>query len=383
VGRSSKDGCNIENECKISRKKQGGWTDYSNQPVKYGFYIGVLLFVPKVERTDFSIYNSQITVPVSKRIISDKIRNYASSILNCQYKEIAFQSITDGEKNKEVGLVQKYNNVYSENHMGFGEGRLLYFIDMLENKPDKSLFIIEEPEISLHEDAQYKFVKYLMDVCNRKHHQIILTTHSSIIINALPPEGRKLILRDVYQEVKVLDRVSGNRVKSILSDGNSKTLTICVEDEFASLKLKEAIRQIKPELLPLLNISFIGDKEVVANTVKLLNDKMDINAIGIRDADVGEDKMNRLFKLPGSLPPEKEVYENRMVQEGLYKEYNIHIPTILSGVGVVDHHTYGKIFSEKACCSVEAMNISAIKLYLNIQGLDGFKALINIIEHEM
>ena len=357
------------------------WSGYKRQPERHCFYVGFALYIPKVERKDVSIYNSANFTVGTKRFISNTIKAQVSSILNNHYDEVAFQSITHKNRNVELGVVSKYGYSYSENHMGFGEGRLMYMIDLFENEPDNSLFVLEEPETSLHEDAQYKFVKYLMDVCNRKKHQIILSTHSSIILDALPPEGRKFIVRN-SSGVKILDRVSASRAKSILTDGNTKALTICVEDVFAQHMLREAIRKLKPDWLPLLLIQPMGDKTAVANTVKLLR-SLGIKTIGVRDADVGEDTTKKLFSLPGSLPPEKEVYDNPQVRTALNTYYNFDIRTIFSGYSDLDHHKYGEILAEKACCSEEAMHLKAIESYFTKVGIDNFNDLITKIEAEI
>ncbi len=357
------------------------WSGYKRQPERHSFYVGFAIYIPKVERKDISIYNSGSFTVGNKRIISNDIKAQVSNILNNKYDEVAFQEITHKNRNIELGLVQKYGYSYSENNMGFGEGRLMYMIDLFENEPNNSLFVLEEPETSLHEDAQYKFVKYLMDVCSRKKHQIIISTHSSIILEALPPEGRKFIIRDT-SGVKVLDRVSANRAKSILTDGYSKALTICVEDDFALLKLREAIRRLRPGYLPNIQISIMGDFKAVANTVELLRSQ-GINAIGVRDADIGASIAKKLFKLPGTLPPEKEVYENPQVQKELNAKYSIDINTIFSGYSDIDHHKYGEIISDKAYCSQEAMNIDAINLYFEDVGIHIFHDLMELIDKEL
>jgi len=357
------------------------WSGYKRQPERHSFYVGFALYIPKVERKDLSIYKSGFFTVGTKRIISDEIKAQVSNILNNKYNEVAFQVITHRNRSIELGLVEKYGYSYSENNMGFGEGRLMYMIDRFENEPDNSLFVLEEPETSLHEDAQYKFIKYLMDVCNRKKHQIILSTHSSIILDALPPEGRKFLIRDT-SGVKVLDRVSSSRAKSILTDGNTKALTICVEDNFALLKLTEAIRKLRPGLLQSLQISPMGDTSAVANTVKLLL-SMNLKTIGIRDADIGESPSEKLFKLPGTLPPEREVYENINVQSALNLKYNIDVATIFSAQSDIDHHEYGKILSFKACCSEEAMHLEAIKAYFETFGFSIFDNLMSIIDNEV
>ncbi len=357
------------------------WSGYKRQPERHSFYVGFALYIPKVERKDLSIYKPGSFTVGSKRIISEEIKAQVSNILNNKYDEVSFQSISHKNSTIELGLVSKYGYSYSENNMGFGEGRLMYMIDLLENEPDNSLFVLEEPETSLHEDAQYKFIKYLMDVCDRKKHQIILSTHSSIILDALPPEGRKFIIRDTTG-VKILDRVSATQAKSILTDGNTKALTILVEDEFAKHKLREAIRKLKPSLLPSIEISPIGDKDVVAKTTKLLR-SMKVNAIGVRDADFGENISEKIFKLPGTLPPEREIYENHDVQTKLNNLYGFHIPTIFSASTDINHHDYGKILANKGCCSEEAMHLNAISAYFEVVGVNVFDSLVSIIEKEI
>lgn len=365
----------------ISRTSNSNWSGYARQPIKNSSYIGFALFIPKVERKDFSIYNSYGLIEGNKRIISNSIKIHVSSILNNNYTEIAFQEISDNVRKAELGIVEKYGYSYSENNMGFGEARLMYIVDILENSPDKSLFILEEPETSLHEDAQYKFVKYLMDVCERKGHQVIMSSHSSIILEALPPEGRKFLIRN-STGIKLLDRISANRAKSILADGQNKALIICVEDTFAALKLQEAIRKVKPELLSNIRISPMGDTKAVANAVDLLRSQK-VVAIGVRDADKGDDKSRKLYKLPGTLPPEKEVYENKNVQQVINTMYSIDIESIFSMEQDLDHHNYGKILSEKACCMEDVMNRDAIYAYFDTIGINIFNNLIQTIEQEM
>lgn len=357
------------------------WSGYKRQPERHSFYVGFALYIPKIERKDISIHKPTSFSVGNKRVISDAIKTHVSNILNNKYDEVAFQSITHRSKSIELGLVQKYGYSYSENNMGFGEGRLVYMIDLFENEPDNSLFILEEPETSLHEDAQYKFVKYLIDVCNRKKHQIILSTHSSIILEALPPEGRKFIIRD-SAGVKILDRVSSGRARSLLTDGNSTSLTICVEDVFAQLKLREAIRKLRPGILQSIKISPMGDTKAVANSVKLLI-SMNIKTIGVRDADVGEHRPDKLFKLPGSLPPEKEVYLNDKVQAAINAKYNIDVATIFSTHENLDHHKYGEVLASKACCSEETMHLDAINAYFEAVGINVFDDLMLVIDGEI
>lgn len=368
---------NANQELTVSRRKSE-WSGYKRQPERHCYYVGFTLYIPKVERRDLSIYSGQHITLQEKRVFSDEIKAIVCKILNSNFDEISFQKVKHLKKEGEIGMLSKFGYSYSENNMGFGEGRLLYMIDLFENAPANSLFILEEPETSLHEDAQHKFSQYLLDVCNRKHHQIILSTHSNIILEALPPESRKFLIRD-QTGVSVIDRLSSYRAKSLLSDGYQKSLTICVEDEFASLLLSEALRKFRPLILKSIKIQAVGDTKAVANAIELLK-KLKINSIGIRDADKGPNINSDLYSLPGSLPPEKEVYLDNDVQLEINSRYLIDISQILASEPELDHHKYSTFFAEKGQTNFAQIDIDAIRKYIEIKGQDFFEPLCKIID---
>lgn len=271
-------------EVTVSRASSA-WSGYKRQPERHCYYVGFTVYIPKVERRDLSVYGGATLQFTEKREIDIEVIRKMARIIGHKYDDVNFQGVSHKGKESEVGIASRLGYSYSENNMGFGEGRVLYTVDKLENSPEQSLFILEEPETSLHESAQYEFAKYLMDVCNRRHHQIILSTHSSVIINALPPEARKLILRD-QTGVEIRNKISSNQIRSILSSGHVRQLDICVEDIFAKILLTEVIRIKKNELLKAISIHDIGDKDSVREAVRVLN-KTGKKSIAVRDADVG------------------------------------------------------------------------------------------------
>ncbi|WP_442866199.1 AAA family ATPase [Aeromonas sp. QDB30] len=204
-------------EVTVSRANSA-WSGYKRQPERHCYYVGFTVYIPKVERRDASVYGGAHLKFTEKRNIDIDVINKMAKIIGHKYDNVIFQGVDHKGKQSEVGIATRLGYSYSENNMGFGEGRILYTIDQLENAPEQSLFILEEPETSLHESAQHEFAKYLLDVCNRRHHQIILSSHSSVIMNALPSESRKLITRDL-QGVDIRDRLSSGQIRSILSAG--------------------------------------------------------------------------------------------------------------------------------------------------------------------
>ncbi len=357
------------------------WSGYKRQPERHCFYVGFAAYIPKIEKRGISIYRSRALQLTDRRELSNEVKSKVSSILNTDYDDIFFQGIRADNKTNEIGILSRYGYSYSENNMGFGEGRLMFMVDLLENEPQNSLFVFEEPETSLHGDAQYKFIKYLMDVVNRKGHQIILSTHSSTILEALPPEGRKFIIRD-RTGVKILDRISAYRAKSILSNGMEKALTICVEDIFAQQLLTEILRRYKRGIIKDIQISPVGDKNAIANMLIYLGE-LGIRAIAVRDADVGENPAQKLFSFPGTLPPEKEVFLNEEVQKKLSEFHAIDVQEILNINQEIDHHDFGEVIANEACVSKEILEVDAIRFYIQEKGEAFFQELVDTIEKEI
>ena len=300
-----------------------------------------------------------------------------SRIIGHKYDDVNFQGVSHKKRESEIGIASRLGYSYSENNMGFGEGRVLYTVDQLETSPEQSLFILEEPETSLHENAQYEFAKYLIDVCYRRHHQIILSTHSSVILNALPPEARKLLIRD-KTGVELRDKVSTTHVRSILSAGHVRDLDICVEDTFAKVLLTEVIRSKKKDLLKAIAIHAIGDKNAVREATYVLK-KMGKKAIAVRDADIGQDKKNGLYSFPGKKPPETEVFSNLKVKALIDTKYSIDVDWILQREEVKDHHKIAQCIANEAECSEEVIRVLVINEY--IDDIDNeFDELIDDIE---
>ncbi len=363
-------------EVTISRVNSA-WSGYKRQPERHCYYIGFTVYIPKVERRDLSVYGGANLAFTDKRELDPEVVKKMARIIGHKYDDVVFQGISHKHQKSEIGMASRLGYSYSENNMGFGEGRILYTVDALESSPAQSLFILEEPETSLHESAQYEFTKYLLDVCDRRNHQVILSTHSSVILNALPSEARKLLLRD-SSGVDIRNGISSSQIRSVLSAGHARALDICVEDVFAKVLLSEVIREKRKDLLKTVAIHDIGCKESVKEAVRVLV-KTGKKAIGVRDADVGPNPAEGLFSFPGSRPPEIEVFQNSAVKEFMQEKYDIDIDWLIQRVEIDDHHKIVECIASEAEAEQEVVRILAIEHY--IRGIDSeFDPLILAIE---
>lgn len=356
------------------------WSGYKRQPERRCYYVGFTLYLPKVERRDLSIYRASTLTLTASRDLDPVAATWVSQILNQSYEGLKFQGVAHGTKTSELAVAERLGRKYSENHMGFGEGRVFYMVSLMENAPDRSLFVLEEPETSLHEEAQYRLASYLLEVCNRKHHQIVMSTHSSTIMSALPPQSRVYISRDT-EGVQAFPGLSATHVRSFLSGGFERSLTIAVEDAFAAKMLEQIIRDTDQALLSVVKIIELGSSDAVASGVKLLK-KAGQNVIGVRDADMPERPADSIFKLPGAKAPECDVFESPKVSQAIKKDFGLDIVEHLAANPVADHHLLPSSLAAAAKTDEANLTWCALRAYVDSLSPEVKRALVDAIrEH--
>lgn len=353
-------------ELTVKRGNGMKWEGYKRQPERHCRYIGFTIYIPKVEQRDISIYRGRDISILDESDLASEAKTAICKILSSPYSGLTSATAKHDTRTTDIGFAEKFGSKYSENNMGFGEGRVFYTVRSLESAPKQSLFVIEEPETSLHENAQYEFAKYLIDVCLRRNHQIIITTHSKAVLAALAPESRKLLYRD-GKSVRISDRTSTAEATGLLSLGNSHELTILVEDRRAKTLLTEIIRVSKPNLLKGVKISYVGNDDMVAKITKQLRSE-GIRAKGFRDGDRGPDKANSIYSLPGSMAPEKEVFLHPSVQAWLLSEHGIDFTDWLAIKGEVDFHDWPELIANEVLKSEDGLWEHACATYA--KGMD-------------
>lgn len=353
------------------------WSGYKRQPERLCYYVGFTLYLPKNERRDLSIYRATRLELRAESPVSEEVSSWITQILNQPYERIHFQRVGHGVRESELGVARRFGSSYSENHMGFGEGRVLYMVSLMERAPEQSLFILEEPETSLHEEAQFRLARYFLEVANRRHHQIILTTHSNAMLEALPPEGRSLIYR-AADGVTAYAGITSTRARAILSGGFQRALTVAVEDEFAQYVLEALIRKIDIPLLQAIKIIALGPADAVKNGVTLMR-KVGHKAIGVRDADMPANHGAGLYVLPGTLPPEKEVFACPAVQEMIQRDFGVNVSAYLTTNPIDDHHDIPKALAAAAETNETNLACCATREYVASLPLTAYEPLISAI----
>lgn len=85
---------------------------------------------------------------------------------------------------------------YSEAFAGSGEMAVVRLVREVVNADKESLILLDEPEVSLHPGAQDRLRIFLLNQIKLKKHQIVITTHSPILISELPKESIKVFYQN-------------------------------------------------------------------------------------------------------------------------------------------------------------------------------------------
>jgi predicted ATPase len=323
----------------VSRKAKE-WSGYQRQPERECHYIGAAQFIPKVERQDFSVYGGNQLLLGQKRDMSADTAGHIRNILGLAYEHLSFAEVTHNKRSAELAMATRNGQSYSENHMGFGEGRVVYMVNAMETAPKQSLFVLEEPETSLHGDAQRGLAQYIVDVALRRGHQIIMTTHSRAILEELGRESVVYLRRNPHGSLSATPGLSSYQIDSYLA-GQRKTqngITICVEDSFARHLVIEILRRCDTDLLAGCTVLPVGCGQDVPRAVSLLRDA-GLRAAGLVDGDIRSSEDGFVMSLPGTRAPEIEVFTDPAVRSHFADEpYKIALEEVLASTS--DHHGY-------------------------------------------
>jgi predicted ATPase len=221
-----------------SRKKRDGgkWTDYGTRVRRNVIYFGVQRVVPHFERSTHKSYRRRFlpgTLDTSHR---NKIQEIAGRILERDYSD--FEVL----KHSKYSLpVATYDGVrYSGFNMGSGESAVFDILASLIEAGRGALLVIDELELGLHEKAQRRLIHELKELCKELHCQIICSTHSPIILDELPPEGR-FYIENAGETTKVIPGISSALACGKMSGRGTGELCLFVEDETAEAILNTGL----------------------------------------------------------------------------------------------------------------------------------------------
>ncbi len=269
-------------------------------------FIGIADYAPRIERVDRTHQNrSRLEVRDTTRL-SPLVTQSIGKILGRPYvaADVFTVSAAEAAWTDEIPRLTRDGVSYTESHMGAGEQKVVRLVHRLEEVPGRSLILLEEPELTLHPNAQAGLAWYLMNLARRKGHQIVVATHSSSLFETLPADARTLLMR-AGATTSVAQRVPRLAAARELAGGAlANRELILAEDVVAVGFLSEIIGRYSDDLRTNACIVAIGSNDDVRRVVQSLR-LAGVRAVGVRDADIGGAADQGLFTLPGNASPEE------------------------------------------------------------------------------
>jgi hypothetical protein len=154
--------------------------------------------------------------------------------------------------------------------------------------------------------------------------------------------------------------------------------TICVEDDFARFFAIEIMRRCDPDLLAGCSLLPIGGGQEIPAAVKLLRDA-GVRAVGLTDGDMPEAANEVVSGLPGTRPPEIEVFTDGAVKYAFAAEpYNLSPRReVLSPVS--DHHQYVRAIAK--CLMLEESFVATTACRPSLRPVNRDRLSAAFVEH--
>ncbi len=153
---------------------------------------------------------------------------FAQRMLPFRYSEVV--DLSSGSKNL-LFASQQDGAAYSELHMAAGERAILRLSQEIAQL-NGALVLIDEVEAGLHPWVQQLLMLQLQQLALRNDLQVIVTTHSPVVLDSVPAHGRIFLDRDETGLVTVRPPYR-DVVQNALYGRSSEALNLLCEDETA------------------------------------------------------------------------------------------------------------------------------------------------------
>jgi hypothetical protein len=275
--------------------------------------------------------------------------------------------------------------------MGCGEGRVYTLVRTLEGCPGKSLILLEEPEISLHAKAEYELGKYLIDLANRRGHQILITTDSERLMRSLPQASLIYMCRQ-HGKVRALPGITSYESESLMTEGHDKALTILVEDGAAQIVLTELLRHHDSHFLQTVHIAIAryrhndgrieaSGKDAMRRTMKMLNES-GLKIAAVLDGDEKADDQNSIHKLPGTKPPEEELINSVAVLQMFKDQYGLQSDDLKRRLQGENCHDYFDVIGRLVPDNPLFVLRDAARAYSSAIAVSIIRQLVNLLKED-
>ena len=184
---------------------------------------------------------SHLKVPPEEKSLTASQINFAQRMLPFTYTDVV--RLSSGKKSL---LFAKQNTgaAYSELHMAAGERAILWLSREIAQLQG-ALVLIDEVEASLHPWVQQLLMLQLQQLALRNDLQIIVTSHSPVVLDSVPPNGRIFLERGEDGQV-TLSPPYRDIIQNALYGRAHDTLNLLCENDTAEGILNGVLDRLIP-----------------------------------------------------------------------------------------------------------------------------------------
>lgn len=166
--------------------------------------------------------------PQETRLTASQVE-FAHQMLPFRYEEVV--DLSSGRK-KLLFASRRSGALYSELHMAAGERAILRLAQEIAQLR-RALILIDDVEVGLHPWVQQLLMLQLQQLALRNDLQVIVTTHSPVVIDSVPAHARVFLERDESGGVAVRPAYR-DVVQDALYGRSSEALNLLCEDDAAA-----------------------------------------------------------------------------------------------------------------------------------------------------
>ena len=154
--------------------------------------------------------------------------------------------------------IQNNYHKYSEAFAGSGEMAIIRLVHGLAKAENGSLILLDEPEVSLHPGAQRKLKYFLLEQIKGKKHQIIISTHSPVLIAGLPKEAIKVFSQKLDTGRFIIkENILPEEAFYFIGQEIDDKINIIVEDRLSRKILSRILSKLGEEVGNRFEVKFI------------------------------------------------------------------------------------------------------------------------------
>ncbi|HCM62823.1 MAG TPA: hypothetical protein DIT05_09790 [Morganella sp. (in: Bacteria)] len=209
--------------------------------------------------------NRKEKININRSLSKDEVR-IVSLILNKKYSSIKYIEHSFFDVTGGTAYIENNGLVYSEAYAGSGEYAVISLVNKVMSAKDNSLILLDEPEVSLHPQAQKNLIYFLNQEVMKNKHQIVISTHSPEIIECLPDKAIKLFMENISDNSVVINNsVSKCNVFHAIGKKFTK-IPVYVEDKLAKAIIDRVMKE-EPDLKNNFEVTLIPGG---ANSISIL-----------------------------------------------------------------------------------------------------------------